>query len=42
MKIYLAKDWTGSHVFKNIPKLMQCGGMPPVCAALDFSQYPEE
>ena len=27
MKVYIAKDWTGSHVFANPPVLMKCGGM---------------
>ena len=30
MKVYLAKDWTGSHVFAEPPKLMKCGGMPDI------------
>ena len=30
MKIYIAKDWTGSHVFAKPPVLMKCGGMPDI------------
>ena len=30
MKVYIAKDWTGSKVFAEPPKLLSCGGMPPV------------
>ena len=30
MKVYIAKDWTGSHVFADIPKLLKCGGMPKI------------
>lgn len=30
MKVYIAKDWTGSHVFVKPPVLMKCGGMPDI------------
>lgn len=30
MKVYIAKDWTGPHMFADIPRLLQCGGMPPI------------
>ena len=30
MKVYIAKDWTGPKVFAEPPKLLNCGGMPPV------------
>ena len=30
MKVYLAKDWTGVHVFADVPRLEKCGGMPPI------------
>ena len=30
MKVYIAKDWTGSHVFAEPPKFMKCGGMPDI------------
>lgn len=30
MKVYLAKDWTGSKVFSKPPILMKCGGMPDI------------
>ena len=30
MKVYLAKDWTGCHVFSEPPSLMKCGGMPDI------------
>ena len=30
MKVYLAEDWTGCHVFADEPHLEKCGGMPPI------------
>lgn len=30
MKVYLAKDWTGSKIFAEPPILMKCGGMPDI------------
>lgn len=30
MKVYIAEDWTGCHVFADKPRLMECGGMPPI------------
>lgn len=36
MKIYIAKDWTGSKVFGNPPKLIKCGGMPDVWVGWKF------
>lgn len=30
MKVYIAKDWTGSKVFAEPPILMKCGGMPDI------------
>ena len=30
MKVYIAKDCTGSKVFSNPPVLMKCGGMPDI------------
>ena len=30
MKVYIAKDWTGSHVFAEPPVLIKCGGMPDI------------
>ena len=30
MKVYIAKDWTGFHVFAEPPVLMKCGGMPDI------------
>lgn len=30
MKVYIAKDWTGLHVFENPPVFMNCGGMPKI------------
>ena len=29
-KVYLAKDWTGVHVFLEPPQLMKCGGLPEI------------
>ena len=30
MKVYLAKDWRGYHVFAEPPILIKCGGMPDI------------
>ena len=30
MKVYIAKDWTGSKVFKEPPHLIKCGGAPDI------------
>lgn len=30
MIVYLAKDWTGTYVFKEEPHLIKCGGMPDI------------
>ena len=30
MKVYIAKDWTGSKVFAEPPVLMKCGSMPDI------------
>ena len=30
MKVYLARDWTGVHVFADVPRLEKCGGLPPI------------
>lgn len=30
MKVYLAKDWRGCHVFAEPPILLKCGGMPDI------------
>ena len=30
MKVYLAKDWRGCHVFADVPKLLKCGGLPDI------------
>lgn len=29
-KVYVAKDWTGVHVFAEPPKLTRCGGLPDI------------
>ena len=39
MKIYIAKDWTGVHVFKNPPQLMPCGGIPPIWSGYNLKQF---
>jgi hypothetical protein len=28
MKVYLAKDWLGPHIFLEPPRLEKCGGLP--------------
>ena len=30
MKVYIAKDWTGTKVFKEPPHLIKCGGSPDI------------
>ena len=30
MKVWIAKDWTGTYVFAEPPKLLKCGGMPEI------------
>ena len=30
MKVYIAKDWRGFHIFSEPPVLMNCGGMPDI------------
>ncbi len=30
MRVYIARDWTGSKVFAEPPILMKCGGMPGI------------
>ena len=30
MKVYIAKDWTGSKAFVEPPVLIKCGGMPDI------------
>ena len=30
MKVYLAKDWTGVHTFKEPPHLKKCGNLPEI------------
>lgn len=48
MKVYLAKDWRGYHVFAEPPKLMKCGGMPDIWTGhklpfnIDNSFYEDE
>ena len=39
MKVYLAKDWRGSHVFVEPPKLLQCGGMPDIWSGHKLSYF---
>ena len=29
-KVYLAKDWTGIHIFLKPPQLKKCGGLPDI------------
>lgn len=41
MKVYLAKDWTGVHAFKDIPKLVNCGGLPPIWTGPKFKELDE-
>ena len=39
MKVYLAKDWTGSHVFAEPPILMKCGGIPPIWSGHRLKEF---
>lgn len=41
MKIYIAKDWTGVHAFKDVPKLENCGGLPPIWTGPKFKELDE-
>jgi hypothetical protein len=39
MKVYLAKDWTGSKVFAEPPILMKCGGMPDIWSGHRLKEF---
>ena len=39
MKVYIAKDWTGSHVFAEPPVLMKCGGMPDIWSGHKLKEF---
>ena len=39
MKVYIAKDWRGVHVFANIPKLLKCGGMPDIWSGYELKEF---
>ena len=30
MKVYLAEDWTGVHIFSEPPRFVECGGLPNI------------
>ena len=36
MKVYIARDWTGSKVFAELPVLMKCGGIQIYGVVIDF------
>ena len=48
MKVYLARDWRGIHIFVDPPILIKCGGMPdiwsghrlPVIPSVDIDDIP--
>ena len=39
MKVYIAKDWTGSKVFAEPPILMKCGGMPDIWSGHRLKEF---
>lgn len=39
MKVYIAKDWRGCHVFANIPRLIKCGGMPDIWSGHKLKEF---
>ena len=39
MKVYIAKDWTGSKVFSEPPVLMKCGGLPPIWSGHRLKEF---
>ena len=39
MKVYLAKDWIGVHVFADVPRLEQCGGLPPIWCGHKLKEF---
>ena len=39
MKVYIAKDWRGCHVFANIPKLLKCGGMLDIWSGHELKEF---
>jgi hypothetical protein len=38
MKAYVARDWTGVHLFKTEPRLMQCGGCGEIWSGYRIKQ----
>ena len=39
MKVYLAKDWRGCHVFADIPRLLKCGGLPDTWSGHELKEF---
>lgn len=39
MKIYIAKDWRGCHVFADVPKLLKCGGLPDTWSGHELKEF---
>ena len=39
MKVYIAKDWTGSYVFAEPPSLIKCGGMPDIWSGHKYKYF---
>ncbi len=39
MKVYLAKDWVGVHVFADVPSLLKCGGLPPIWSGHELKEF---
>ena len=39
MKVYIAKDWTGSKVFAEPPVLMKCGNMPDIWSGHRLKEF---
>jgi hypothetical protein len=39
MKVYIAKDWRGCHVFAGVPKLLKCGGLPDTWSGHELKEF---
>jgi len=39
MKVYIAKDWRGCHVFADVPRLLKCGGMPDIWSGHELKEF---
>ena len=39
MKVYITKDWRGCHVFADVPRLLKCGGLPPIWSGYELREF---